>query len=325
MFEKKIGEIPLSREMEKRHLGLIVGILVFLVVTILSITFSISGSFFSFKEMTVNRFMIKIPTKNLDYEIPLPEEKSENLKSEEKTPSEGELKAQKKNLTFEEVYQKIVDVLKKTPFIVRFEKVSDQENNAFLKKWGHHSNAIDQEYMLIDVEFLKEKTLCLDDLTRAFQDIHPKIVVDYNEKLQAVFQLLTVSLKIFSLLLVSIVTFCILLLVTLITRASLKTHFSIIDILRLLGAKNSYIINVYQIQVIKSVFFGSILGSFCALPVLYITKYLIDYCGLYFFSFFILTIENLQIFLIVPFFMAVISFIVTRLVVMTELKRFSHF
>ncbi|CAO5674759.1 MAG: hypothetical protein HEEMFOPI_00117 [Holosporales bacterium] len=335
MFEKKIFEIPLSHEMERRHLSAVVGIMVFLLTVLLILSVQIGGSFFAWKNSMTYKLTIKIPTKNLNLldQVPVLESETAEEREAEIGQSEEDSSIEKaepvpsliKNITVEDLYNKVTDLLKNTPSVIKFQKIQNQTGVSYLNQWfGGNTNIQDFNLPLtIDVEFCEDKSLNIHSFLESISTIHPKIHVDYNERLQETLHILGNVLKVFSGLLIIIVTVCLILLITLVTQSSLKAHASIIDTLRLLGAKNRYIVNIYQFQAFKSVLFGGFMGAFLGIAVMYLSKYAIAYWGYSGFSYTLINTQTLQIFLIIPFLVAFLALFSARVVVKKELRKSS--
>ncbi|MBP9752514.1 MAG: FtsX-like permease family protein [Proteobacteria bacterium] len=335
MFEKKIFEIPLSHEMERRHLSAVVGIMVFLLTVLLILSFQIGGSFFAWQDSMMHKLTIKIPQKNINLLEQTPvlekeqEEEAQNL--DEKTPADDEKESEKKDMlpslvkkvTVDELYEKVCDLLKKTPAVIQFKKTNNNiEGPLYFKQWFFKVETVDSLDipLTIDVDFKKDNSFDIKNFLNALNDIHPKIHIDYNERLQEMLYVLGNVLKVFSALLIVVVTICLILLMTLVTRSSLKAHSSIIDVLRLLGAKNKYIVNIYQFQAFRSVLFGAFLGAMIGIALMYCLKFGVDYFGYSGFSFELFNIQTLQIFLLIPLIVAFLALFSARIVVKKELR-----
>lgn len=314
MFSAKPQEIPLSNKTERRHISVVVGILVFLLSVLFIAATNIGGAFFSIK--ADHQLTIEIPVEKLTY--------TKTKRVEVKNLETGEVQESKVEEeitpTSEDLYIQVTDFLKKDPTVVKYEKISPDIIKKNLQKWFTTDADLQKLPIYIDVDFASKSKIDAKKFQNGLINIHEKISIHFSERWISMLVLLSHVLKVVSVLFMGLITFCIVVLVTIITRSSLKTHFSIIEVLKYMGAKDSYIVNIYQKHVFSSVFTGGIFGVFMSIPVIYLFFMACSYFGINTPSFHLLAYDNIKVLISLPFFVTLIGILTTRIVVYRSLK-----
>lgn len=326
MFRRKINDIPLSNEAERRHVALVVGIMVFLITVLLITGININTHFF--QKDSYKRLTLEIPTNVLIKKIvPIKQEQTEEDPSMEGAVVNQENKEDQQEEIIEkrDLVKDVSDYLKSIPSVVRYQKINPEEVQTSIKKWFPVTSDLEKFNIpvFIDVDFSNTVALDMNRFVNDLENIHDRIHIQYNDRWYQVLNLFSQVLRLVAFLFMGLMSFCIILLVTLITRASLKNHKSIIEILKLIGARNRYIISIYQAHAFKSVFLGSCLGVVAAIPFMYLLSWWLKFFDISFFQFNIYSIDFLKILLFLPFLFGIVSFITARIIVLKELSKLS--
>src|SRR5690606_11208439 len=103
--------------------------------------------------------------------------------------------------------------------------------------------------------------------------------IEEHSQWQHVSEKLRLSLEAISYLFMGLIAATVIITITLITRSSLATHASIIDVLRLVGANNSYIAHKFQRRAFILALKGGIWGVLAVLPTLLLLNWLSLHLG----------------------------------------------
>lgn len=314
MMNQQINEIPLSNNTERKHIAIVVGILVFLLSVIIIGALHVGDTFFSIHQ--ARQLTIQIPTDHITF-IKTQKVIIKNQESNEEEESNVE---EKINITGDDLYIKVTNLLKNNPNVQKYEKVTPESIQKNYQKWGEKNSAIKSFPILVDVVFHKNASIDLQAFHEALQEIHERISIQFNERWMNMLSLLTHVLKVISYLFMGLIIFCLITLTTLILRASLKANFSIIEVIKYMGAKDSYILRLYQKHIIISLFLGSFAGVIMAIPVIYLFFMACSYFGLPVISFTIMAWDHLKILISLPFVVTLIGVLSTRIAVNKSLK-----
>ncbi|CAO5678938.1 MAG: hypothetical protein NEHIOOID_01007 [Holosporales bacterium] len=314
MMNQQINEIPLSNKTERKYIALVVGLLVFLLSVIIIGALHVGDTFFSIHQ--TRQLTIQIP---MDHLTVLKTQKVvvKNHETEEEQESKFEEKAP---ISADDLYIKVTEFLKKNPNVLKYEKVSPENMQKSYQRWHDKNHAFKSFPLLVDVVFHKNIPVDLQTFYDGLYEIHDRISIQFNERWTNMLSLLTHVLKVISYLFMGLILFCLITLTTLILRASLKAHFSIIEVIKYMGAKDSYIIRLYQKHIFVSLFMGSVSGVIMAVPVIYLFFMACSYFGLPVTSFTIMAWDHLKILISLPFFVTLIGILSTRIAVNKSLK-----
>jgi cell division protein FtsX len=311
-MSQALKKIPLTENIDQRSLPVIIGIMFFLL------------SFFSM--LTFNLFNEPPPKKQVDelyvHIIPVfePEiEQEEDPHSLEKLTQEKSLIDDKITLT----YKRIISVLKGTPGVGHLHKVTFDDITRTLQQWhfeGPCSNFLEE--VTIKVAVLKDGTFFIDPLVQKIKKIHPHTYFTYppTENLEKTPSSINSILKAFNLLFIVLLGTCFIILISLTTRTSLKTHQDAMDTLRLMGAKKSYIYGAYQKQIFKNTALGALGGGFFSFIAMYLLKFLFEHFKIDVIRINILSALNLQVIIIIFIIFILLSIATTRRVISSVLN-----
>jgi cell division transport system permease protein len=114
---------------------------------------------------------------------------------------------------------------------------------------------------------------------------------------------------------------CISIIIFLITKASLQAYFSTLDILRLMGARNSYIAGIFQAHIMRAATGGGGIGFCLSLPVVYVLIAAMQRLGLYGEPFGAIAWRLFGTLLGITLLAIALSVVVSRVTVLLHLKR----
>jgi cell division transport system permease protein len=132
---------------------------------------------------------------------------------------------------------------------------------------------------------------------------------------------LRLSLEVIAYLFIGLIALTVMITITLITRSSLATHASVIDVLRLIGANNRYIALKFQKRAFWLALTGGLWGALIALPILFSLNWLSVWLGVPDVLKPTLSWMLLGIILALPFVVGGMSLIVARFSVLRTLAR----
>jgi len=239
-----IDDIPIGQDVSSRYVCWIVGLMVFLLSLVFVGAMSISTSLNQWNLSGSNRLTIELPMHGAT------------------NP--------------ESVIQSAMEVLKKMPTVARAKLVDNQEILTLLQPWVGQVNLLEDLTLpaLIDVDLKQNAPLNLDEMTAKLRVISPDVRVEEHSQWQQMLEKLRLSLEVMAYLFIGLIAATVFVTITLVTRSSLATHSSIIDVLRLVGANNQYIAQKFQRRAFWLAMKGGLWGVIFALPTILFLNWL---------------------------------------------------
>ncbi|MDR0625042.1 MAG: hypothetical protein LBF72_01140 [Holosporales bacterium] len=174
----------------------------------------------------------------------------------------------------------IIEKLRKFQDVSSVSHVEPDKLRAMLASWAGESE-ISRDFLLptlLDVSFKKVENI--GQITQQLRAIAPDIVIEshslWSEKLTTFGRSFGVS----AFLIGCFILLCEAIIISLITKSSLQAYFATLDILRLMGARDSYIANIFQTHVLKAAAKGGSIGFCLSLPVIYILYRITERLGM---------------------------------------------
>ena len=253
MMQKKkpthyiLKDIPLEQESSRRHLPILMCLLVFLLIMILTVVFSIENTLLHYQsqnqEQTLNE-------QNIAIEI---------------------IQSKKSNLDLNHIAQ----LLSKTQGITSFKIIPENKKILFLKSYSDDIKRTKDSKKMILIELTIDQTkFNINEMKQLLHSLVPDIhVTSYTKKPKNQASLIS-SLRIISYSVIGAILFSILTIVSVTTRASLNIHKHTIDVLRLMGARNRYIASYFQNSSFYLCLKGALLGLIISIPTIVLFKWL---------------------------------------------------
>ncbi len=291
---KNIQEIPTNQESGRQYLPWIIGLLVLLLLLVLACATSIGGTLIRFHSGTNNDKMT--------VEIPIIEGGSAST-----SPT----------------IQQVMSILQTIPGIQRAEIVDGDRLLSLLKPWVGQIDLLRDLQLpaLIDIDLDPAVPLDIAAVTQQLREISAGIRIEPHARWHQMLVSLGQAIKSLSYVIIGFIICSIFVVISLITKSSLSTNREIIDVLRLMGARNSYLAKQFQIQAFKTCFQGGIIGIVFALPIIYFLSWFAGYLGIPEIFKNMITPEIVVIFVCLPFIVSVLSMVVSRLTVLRTLRR----
>lgn len=292
-------EIPLSQDVSRRQMPLIIGLMVFLLSILLACAMAIGGSFSRLDTSLSKKFTISFTP------------------AIEKIDEAGEVS--KTDIT-----NQIIELIKSETAIEKHELISDEKISALLAPAKDQLGLIDSADIpaIIDIYLQNDAVFDAEGFTQKLQKISPVIQLDGHNQWHHSLKTLGIASKAVTICLALMVVLAILFTVTLVTRSSLQAHQSIINTLRLIGARSGYISRQFQWQAFRVSIIGGFSGVILALPTLYGIVFMTKKLGLedlFQTSFYLPT---LSIIISVPIIISILSLAVSRLSVNRMIRTF---
>lgn len=286
-----INDIPVGQDIGSRYVCWIVGLMAFLLSLVFVGATSLSSSLSQWNLGASGRLTIEIPLQG----IQSPEIHVEN----------------------------ILRTLQRLPGISRVKPVNNEEILKLVQPWVGQVNLIQDLTLpaLIDVDLKSGSSTILAEISTALHRIAPDIRIEEHSQWQHVSEKLRLSLEAISYLFMGLIAATVIITITLITRSSLATHASIIDVLRLVGANNSYIAHKFQRRAFILALKGGIWGVLAVLPTLLLLNWLSLHLGVPDALKPIPSISLLLAIISLPVIMGCISLLAARLSVLRTLSR----
>jgi cell division transport system permease protein len=291
VFPKTIDDIPMGHDASSRHVCWIVGLMVYLLCLVLIGAMSISSSLKAWHGGGMSRLTVEIPLQGVQYP--------------------------------ERLIQNIAATLQAMPGVTRVSVVDNRDILALLQPWTGQVNFTQGLVLpaLIDVDLHPDAPLNIPQLTIGLRQHSAGIRIEDHSRWEQILHTLRLSLQVISYLFMSLIMATVMITITLITCSSLATHLYVIDVLRLIGANNSYIAHKFQKRAFWLALKGGLWGVILALPTIY---------GLNWFSLQLGVPDVLKptlggslliIILALPFAVGGISFVVARFSVLKTLAK----
>ena len=298
MFFNKntIQQFPLQQEGNQRYLPWVMGSLTVLVILI-------TACFLSFDHPLKGGIGPQSPT--LTVEIPFTDSS---------------------HSSFQETTQKVLTVLQELPHLENVRVIPKQELLALLDPWlGDTEDIKDLDLpILIDVTFTNPEALDVADLTQRLRQITAGIRVETHSHWQGLITNTYQAIEMVSMGLILFVFIVLAVVMSLVTRASVVAYRSIIDTLRLMGAKNSFIAKQFQSHMYKSCLQGGFVGWAGGIGLVFFLNNLPQLLGHPLVVASMITWQNVCFFAFLPIVMAVFSVLITRITVTRLLRLFDQ-
>jgi len=286
-----INDIPIGQDVSSRYVCWIVGLMVFLLSLVFVGSISLSSSLSQWNLSSSGRITIELPLHGVQ------------------NP--------------ESLIETILSTLQRIPGVASVKLVNNQEVLKLLQPWVGQVNLLQDLTLpaLIDVDMKPEIPPNVPEITAVLRQFAHGIRIEEHNQWQHMFEKLRLSLEIIAYLFISLIAITVMVTITLITRSSLATHASIIDVLRLVGANNSYIAAKFQRRAFWLALKGGLWGVIIALPTLFLLNWLSLHLGVSEVLKPTLSIPLLLAILSLPFVVGGISLLAARLSVLRTLSR----
>jgi cell division transport system permease protein len=286
-----IDDIPIGQDVGSSYVCWIVGLMAFLLSLVFVGSISLSSSLNQWNLGSAGRLTIELPLHN----VQAPEVLIGN----------------------------VIATLQNVPGITQVRLVDNQEVIKLIQPWVGQVNLLQDLTLpaLIDVDMSPDRSISVADITSLLQQFSPGVRIEEHSHWQHMLEKLRLSLEVMGYLFISLIGATVMVTITLITRSSLATHASIINVLRLVGANNSYIARKFQIRAFWLSLKGGTWGVLVALPTILFLNWLSLYLGVSEALKPTLSISILVVILTLPLVMGLISLIAARLSVLRTLSQ----
>lgn len=286
-----IDDIPIGQDVSSRYVCWIVGLMVFLLSLVFIGAMSLSTSLSQWNLGTDNRLTLELPLGGVQ------------------NP--------------EAIVENVLTALQKMPGVARVKLVDNQEVLDLLQPWVGQVDLLQDLTLpaLIDVDMKPNVTPNVDEITTTLRQFAPEIRIEEHSHWQHMLEKLRLSLEVMAYLFIGLIAATVIVTITLITRSSLATHASIIDVLRLVGANNRYIAQKFQKRAFWLALKGGSWGVIVALPTIFFLNWLSSQLGVSDALKPTLSFSLLIMILFLPFIVGGISFLAARLSVLRTLAR----
>ncbi|MES2252199.1 MAG: FtsX-like permease family protein [Pseudomonadota bacterium] len=284
-----LNDIPLEQESGRRHLPILMCFLVFLLIIVIAAATSIGGALQKWQNPDSQKITIEIT-------------------------QEGETAVD---------INRVTQLLPKIPGVSTFELITHDKMLLLLKPWiGDADNLKDLKLpILIDVELDPKAIFNIAEAQRLLSEVAPNIRIESHAKWHQTLTTFATSLRMISYSIIGFIMFAILIIVSVMTRASLNMHKDTIDVLRLMGARNRYIASYFQNSSFYLCLKGGLIGLCIALPTIIFLGWLSQRLGIPK----LFTIEShigaWVLIALIPFAISLLAMLVSRLAVIGTLMR----
>jgi cell division transport system permease protein len=286
-----IDDIPIGQDVSSRYVCWVVGLMVFLLSLVFVGSISLSSSLSQLNLGGYERLTIEIPL----HGVQNPEALITNVTS----------------------------TLQRIPGVTQAKLVDNEDVLRLLQPWVGQVNLLDDFTLpaLIDVDIKSGTTINVTELYNLLRQYAPGIRIEEHSHWQNMLEKLRLSLEVIAYLFIGLIGATVMITISLITRSSLATHASIIDVLRLVGAHNHYIARKFQNRAFWLAIKGGFWGVVIALPTIFFLNWLSLQLGVSEALKPTLTIPIFIAILCLPFIVGCISLIAARLSVLRTLAR----
>lgn len=176
------------------------------------------------------------------------------------------------------VLQGVADLLAETEGVVSVEVMHTGAIAALLEPWLGDTALIGDLPLprLIAVTVDPEAPPDLTTLRRAVLSIAPGSLVDDHQRWLSHLLDLARAVEIMAAVVVALVVLAAAIMVAFVTRMGLAAHDQAIELLHLIGAQDSYVARQFQNHSLSLGLRGGLIGLLCALPTLYLARYLLE-------------------------------------------------
>lgn len=298
MFFKKntLQNFPLNHDVGRRYLPWMAGLLTVLMILI-------SSCFLAFYQPLIG--FESAPNHTFTLEIPIANQTSEHLQ----------------NLT-----QKVLAALHEFPHLEDVKIIQKEYLLSLLEPWIGNSQDL-QDLSLpifIDVTFDQNHPVDIKALIYRLRQIAAGIRIEPHSRWQTLIHNTHQAIQIVAIGLLSFILIILMMIISLLTKTSLMAYRDIIENLRLMGAKNSFIAGQFQTQAFKGCLQGGFMGLALGLILVYVLNNLPSLLGHPIGVTPIMTLSNLGLFSLLPLLIAMISIVVARITVMRLLRLFDQ-
>lgn len=309
LFKKGIQDIPMAQDVGRQYLPWIIGLLILLLLLVFACGSSVGGTLLRWHGGLNNKFTIEIPFSETSFAIA---QKSEHI---DKTPAEM--------MRLSAPVQQVLNFVRNIPGVLSAEVVESEHLFSLLQPWIGQTDLLKDLQMpiLIDLSIDPNAAIDYENMRQSLKSISGGIRLEAHARWQQMLTVMGQAIKTLSYAIVGFILGAIFIVISLITKSSLSAHKESIDILRLMGAKNSYVASQFQFQVFRACFQGGIIGIFFALPILYFLSWLAQYLGIPEIFKDMPSSEVVVSVFILPFIVSVFSMLVSRLTVLRTLTR----
>lgn len=289
--QQTIDDIPVGQDVGSSYVCWIVGLMVFLLSLVFAGAISVSSSLSQWNIEGTGRLTIEVPLHGVQ------------------NP--------------ESIIENILVTLQRMPGVARVKLVDNQEILKLLQPWVGQVNLLHDLTLpaLIDVDTKLDAAINVSEMTSTLHQLSPGVRIEEHSHWQHTLQKLRFSLEIMAYLFISLIAATVMVTITLITRSSLATHASIIDVLRLVGANNGYIARKFQRRAFWLALKGGLWGAAVAIPILLLLNGLSLHLGISEALKPSLSFSLLLAILSLPFIVGGISFMAARFSVLRTLAR----
>ncbi len=319
MTNKYFSEISLDKELSYRYIPAIFSVMVFLIIILIAVSVSIGGSFFKWDFEMKHRYTVQVPAAEME----LIDALDDNGNPQE-TPLSFEKRAERAKEDAQLVLQQTITVFKSDPQVIRVDVVDAKKVKNLVRPFiSTNAATLDSLPLptLIEIDVRPGGKFNLNATLLKLKSIHENIQVDHQDKWQQSIKNFGQAIKLVSYVFISLIVLCLVALMILITKSAVHSNQKVIDVLRLMGARNNYIAHLYQMPILKSTLMGGFIGALLALPVIYGFSLLAKSIGLLSSESMAFSLSNNLTFIIAtPLIIAFISFVTARITVMRSLN-----
>ncbi len=309
-----LRDIPLDQESGRRHIPVLMGLLVFLLIIVFTAAITIGSALHKWQNPGGQKVTIEILEGNTVAAL--------TQTGASTTPISAEQAALTPNNTPIDI-EKIKNTLRTIPGVSSFEVLDHEKLMLLLQPWvGDTGNLTDLKMpLLIDVELDTRVPFQVSEAHRILSQVAPGVRIESHAKWQQTLVTLAQSLRALSYIIIGFIALTIFVIVSLMTRASLNVHSDIINVLRLMGARNRYIASYFQNSSFWLCLKGGAIGLLAAIPTVIFMGWLSRHLGMP--KFF--TAEPATgawvFILLLPIMIACVGMLVSRLAVIGTLMR----
>lgn len=310
-FKKGIQDIQMTQEAGRQYLPWVIGLLILLLLLVFACASSVGGTLLRWHGGLNNKITIEIPFSETSFS------------GAQKQDSSAPDRAPTEMARLSTPVQQVLSFVRNIPGILRAEVVDGEHLLALLQPWVGQTELLKDLQMpvLIDLEVDPNVVIDYENIKQYLKSISGGIRFEAHTRWQQMLTVLGQAIKTLSYAIVGFILGTIFIVISLITKSSLATHKENIDILRLMGARNSYLASQFQSQAFKACFQGGLIGILFALPILYFLSWLAQYLGLPEIFKDLPSSEVVAAIFILPFIVSIFSMLISRFTVLRTLKR----
>ena len=218
--------------------------------------------------------------------------------------------------------QGVVQDLKSYPGIISIQQVEPERLRDMLRSWVGEkgSDVAFPVPTLLDVSVNPHQKIDMDVLRQHLRKFSSDISLEDHNVWSKKLLTFSHSLNLITLIIGTFILLCVTAVVGLVTKSSLQAYSETLDVLRLLGAKNAYISRIFQRQILKSAFWGGLWGIALSLPTAYAFITMMKYLGLVGLTWQHIVWPLLGLVFLVPWVIACIGLLVSRLTITLYLR-----